>query len=237
MTQIDIDLEDPETLKLWVAVSELVERLPGRWVLIGGLMVQLHAVEHGVTDVRPTSDIDVLGQARPPGALSAIHAALRSDGFELVGPDLDGYAHRYERDGLIVDVLAPDGISTPPDLGTGLKAIGVPGGSQALTRSEVVTVTVEGRSFELRRPSLLGAVLIKARSLMVHHDPDSQREDLLRLLALIEDPRGMAADLLKTERKWLRDAEPRLNLPALSPLNIEQTRRATLAYRLLIGNH
>jgi hypothetical protein len=110
MTQIDIDLEDPETLKLWAAVSELVERLPGQWVLIGGLMVQLHAVEHGVTDVRPTSDIDVLGQARPPGAQSAIHAALRSDDFELVGPDLDGYAHRYERDGLIVDVLAPDGV-------------------------------------------------------------------------------------------------------------------------------
>jgi hypothetical protein len=69
--------------------------------------------------------------ARPPGTLSAIHAALCREGFELLGPDLDGYAHRYERAGLLVDVLAPDGINPPPDLGTGLKAIGVPGGSQA----------------------------------------------------------------------------------------------------------
>lgn len=79
---------------------------PGEWTLIGGLMVQLHAVEHGVTDVR----------------------AAR-------------------------------------------KAVGVPGGSQALSRSQIVTVTVRGRSFELRRPTLLGAILIKARSLMVHSDP------------------------------------------------------------------
>jgi hypothetical protein len=52
--------------------------------------------------------LPVLGQARPQGTLDSIDAALRGGGFESVGPDLDGYAHRYERDGLIVDVLAPD---------------------------------------------------------------------------------------------------------------------------------
>ena len=95
---------------------------------------------------------------------------------------------------------------------------------------------VEGRSFELRRPTLLGAVLIKTRSLMVHSDPETQREDLLRLLALIEDPRELAADLRKTERRWLRVAEPRLNLSGPSLLDAETMRRAGLAYRLLIGN-
>lgn len=236
MSEIDIDLDDRKTLELWAAVGELVERLPGQWVLVGGLMVQLHAIEHGVTDVRFTGDIDVLGQARPPGALSSIDAALRGEGFELVGPDLDGYAHRYEREGLTVDVLAPDGIKPPPDLGAGLKAIGVPGGSQAISRSETVTVNVAGRSFELRRPTLLGAVLIKARSLMIHSDPETQREDLLRLLALIEDPREMAADLRKTERNWLRVAEQHLNLSGPSLLDAETMRRAGLAYRLLIRN-
>jgi hypothetical protein len=47
----------------------LSERLPGEWVLIGGLMVQLLAIEQGVGDVRPTADIDVLGQGRPQGSL------------------------------------------------------------------------------------------------------------------------------------------------------------------------
>jgi hypothetical protein len=234
MNEIEIDLDDQETLKLWSAVGELVERLPGEWVLIGGLMVQLHALEHGVLDVRATADIDVLGQARPQGALRMIDESLRRDGFRMVGLDLDGYAHRYERDGLIVDVLAPDGVRPSPSLGAGVKAIGVPGGSQALSRSETVTVTVEGRSFELRRPTLLGAVLIKARSLMVHSDPEAQREDLLRLLALIEEPAQMAADLRKTERNWLHRTERRLDFSGVSLLDAQTMRRARLAYQLLI---
>lgn len=75
MSTIDIDLGDEQTLQLWTAVGELAERLPGEWTLIGGLMVQLHAVhavEHGITDVRPTIDIDILGQARPQHTLATI---------------------------------------------------------------------------------------------------------------------------------------------------------------------
>src|SRR6185312_13429527 len=69
----------------WATVCELVDVLPADWVLIGGLMVQIHAWERGVTDVRATVDVDVLGQARPPGALSEIDAGtqarrLRGDG-------------------------------------------------------------------------------------------------------------------------------------------------------------
>ncbi len=73
-------------------------------------------------------------------------------------------------------------------------------------------MTIEGRSFELRRPMLLGAVLIKARSLMVHSDPEAQREDLLALLAIVEEPRQMASELRGSERGWLRVAEQRLKL-------------------------
>jgi hypothetical protein len=95
-------------------------------------------------------------------------------------------------------------------------------------------VTVEGRTFELRRPTLLGAILIKARSLMVHRDPDAQREDLLRLLALVDDPRALAPELLKTERKWLRAAEERLAFDAPANLDAAIVRRARRAHQLLL---
>lgn len=234
MSRIEVDLDDEASRKLWKAVGNLVDRLPREWVLIGGLMVQLHALEHGITDVRATRDIDVLGQARPQGTLTAIDEILRAEGFEPIGPDLEGFAHRYERGDLIVDVLAPDGLNPAPDLGGGSKAVGVPGGSQALNRSEVVTVSVDGKEFELRRPTLLGAILIKARSIMRHEDPEAQREDLLRLLALVEDPRTMAADLKKTECKWLRQAEDRLNFDGLTLLDDATVRNARRAYRILI---
>jgi hypothetical protein len=235
VSQIDIDLEDRESVELWAALGELVERLPGEWVLIGGLMVQLHAIEHGVSDVRPTADIDLIGQARPQGSLGRIHAALESEGFAMVGPDVDGYAHRYERAGVIVDVLGPDGIRSPPVLGPGIVAVPAPGGTQALRRAETVTLSVGGRSFQLRRPTLLGAILIKARSLMVHTDPETQREDLLRLLALVDDPRKMAAGISKAERRWLRRAGGRLDPGGLSTLDPTNAQRAAQAYQLLLA--
>ena len=220
----------------WNAVAELVELLPADWVLIGGLMVQLHAWEHGVTDVRATIDVDVLGQARPQRALQAIDAALVKAGFQTAPPDMDGYAHRYVRDGLIVDVLAPDGIKPPATLDGSLKAVGVPGGSQALARAETVTVRIGDRLFELRRPTLLGAVLIKARSLLVHHDPEAQREDLLRLLSLVEDPRATAAEITRPERRWLRRAEPHLRFDDPSNLPAVAMRRARQTFRLLLAD-
>lgn len=234
MIEIVIDAADSATDRLWIAVGELAERLPAGWVLIGGLMVQLHAIEHGIVDVRPTRDIDVLGQARPPGALRALDAALRDGGFELHDPDADGYGYGW--DGIVVDLLSPDGIKPPPMLAGGVTAVGVPGGTQALERAEDVVIRVGERSFQLRRPTLLGAVLIKSRSLMVHHDAASQREDLLRLLSLIREPRELAAGLRDSERRWLRKAEMRLELRAVSLLTEDVHRRAELAYRLLTRN-
>ncbi|HEX5852991.1 MAG TPA: hypothetical protein VFY36_07860 [Solirubrobacteraceae bacterium] len=235
MIEIDIDPSNDESRRLWSSLGDLVALLPPGWVLIGGLMVQLHALEWSMGDVRATTDIDVLGQARPQGALVAIDRALRRHGFTPDWPDDDGYAHRYVRDALVVDVVAPDGMKPAPQLGTGRVAVEVPGGSQALVRQEEVTVRLGGNSFTLRRPTILGAILIKARSLMVHHDLESQREDLLMLLSLVQDPRAMARELTNSERSWLRTARERLAFDRPANVGSDRTRRARLALRLLIG--
>lgn len=87
----------------------------------------------------------------------------------------------------------------------------------------------------LRRPTLLGAILIKARSLLEHHDTEAQREDLLRLLSLVPDPRAMAAKLKRTERGWLRKAERPLRLDERTALDGALARRAGQTLRLLLA--
>jgi hypothetical protein len=234
MIEIEIEPSNDVSRRLWSNLGDLVALLPAGWVLIGGLMVQLHALEWSVGDVRATTDIDVLGQARPQGALAAIDRALRRDGFTPDWPDDRGHAHRYVRDGLVVDVVAPDGLKRAPQLGPGRVAVEVPGGSQALDRQEEVTVRLSGNSFTLRRPTLLGAILIKARSLMVHHDPESQREDLLMLLSLVQDPRAMAQELKASERTWLRAVRERLAFDRPANVGSDRIRRARLALGLLV---
>lgn len=71
---------------------------------------------------------------------------------------------------------------------------------------------------------------------MVHADPDAQREDLLRLLSLVNDPRAVATGLKSSERKWLRAAEQRLDLDGPSRLDGDQMRLARLTFRLLVGH-
>lgn len=224
MAEIELGLTDDHSRRLWSSVADLTELLPANWVLVGGLMVQLYALEAGVDGIRATMDVDVLGEGRPPGALAAIDEALGRDGFELQLP-ADGVVRRYLRGALIVDVLVPDGMRD---------GIGVPGGSQALARSESVTIRLDGRSFVLRRPTLLGAILIKARSLLVHRDPEAQREDLLLLLSLVDDPRAMSEQMKRSERRWLRDATERLEFDRPANIGADRIRLARLTHRLLL---
>jgi len=73
-------------------------------------------------------------------------------------------------------------------------------------------VVIEGERTLLQRPTLLGAILLKARSLNVHSRPEDQREDLVTLLGLLSDPRSVLPDLNPKERKWLLAAESKLKL-------------------------
>jgi len=155
------------------------------------------------------------------------------------GGDL-GY--RFEVDGAIVEVLGPDGVKTDPKTIGKHTTIEVPGGTQALKRSEIVMVSVEGGpAVAMRRPSLLGAILIKARVVArARKDKfESDRQDLILLLGLVEDPRMLATEggLKRSERQWLRAIEAKIDFrdPALSDLFSPETlTRAEQAYRLLV---
>ncbi|HEY5261192.1 MAG TPA: hypothetical protein VIJ33_03705 [Solirubrobacteraceae bacterium] len=111
---IQIELIDPDAMELWRTVAKVAAALgrDRRWCLVGGLMVALFAIE-AQQNQRATTDIDVLAdaRARPSGTtwaadhLTALGATLHEP--QAFDPD---HGFRFELDGQIVDVLAPDGL-------------------------------------------------------------------------------------------------------------------------------
>jgi hypothetical protein len=191
-------------------------------------------------DCTRTSTPPNLGDARQrPSATEKIGETLSGLGGHLADPPSTNakLGHRFEVDGQIVDVLGPDGLRKPPLTLAGHETIEVPGGTQALRRCETVSVTVDGlEPVAIRRPSLLGAILLKARAVKVHHRQDDQTQDLILLLSFVEDPRSMARELSGKESRWLGDAAARLDFddPSLRRLLPDQTlQEASLALDLL----
>ena len=238
VSPIKIHPGDESAKKLWEAVAKLANHFPQQgWCLVGGLMVQLHAFEHAASP-RPTSDIDLLGDTRArPSVTEHLGQAIDELGGELVEPPSTDpkLGQRFEIDGQTIDVLGPDGLKASPHTLGKQVTVQIPGGTQALHRSESVEVSVDGDPpFRVLRPSLLGAILLKARALRVHSRPEDQREDLALLLSFVADPSALASELRGSEPRWLREAEELLRLDErVGRLDEPTVRRARQALGLL----
>ncbi len=225
-------------LELWAALIELASLRPGEWSLVGGQMVFLHAMEHGVTPPRVSTDLDVLVNARVvAGGVRQFVLAIEGIGFELDGVSPEGLAHRYRRHAVSIDVLAPEGLGRRADLRTTPpgRTLQVPGGTQALSRTELLPVRVGGVTGMIPRPSLLGAIVCKAVAVQVDDAPEAQRQDLALLLSLVADPLAMSAQMTAKDRKRLR-ARSDFGDPALQAwrsLSPEGAARGRATYALL----
>ncbi len=136
-------------------------------------------------------------------------AVLDDLGFTVTpGAAMSGVARRFERDGVPVDVLAPDGVGARADLRlTGnLNAIEIRGGTAALSHSARMEVDHRGRAGIIMRPHLPGALLIKTAAHRSDRSPDASRHlhDLAFLLSLVADPMSARQDLGPKGRAWLR---------------------------------
>jgi hypothetical protein len=194
---------------------DLGEQSEVPWTLIGGQMVLLHALEHGTFPPQVSQDGDVIADVRAaPDALKRLVAILGSLAFTSAGMSPDGIAHRYQRLSrhpmrpLSIDVLAPEGIGRRADLKTTPpgRTVQVPGGTQALNRTQRVRVQVGDRAGAVPRPTLLGAVVTKAAACGLPADVSRHLRDLALLCALIEDPFAVRDELTPGDRKCLRYA-------------------------------
>ena len=226
--------------ELWDVLIEVTALRPNEWTLIGGQMVYLHALEQGETPPRVSTDLDVLVNARVvTGGTAAFVAELVGRGFEMDGSSPDGIAHRYRRRGVSIDVLAPDGLGVRTDLTTTPpnRTICVPAGKQALDRTQLLPVRTATRQGMVPRPSLLGALVAKAMAVDVDDEPETQRQDFVFLLALVEDPAGIADTLTSKDRKRIRmrselASDTHAAWRSLTPV---QRDRARATYTILCG--
>jgi hypothetical protein len=195
----------------WHALMDLHERLPRHWTLVGGQMVHLHCAEHGVNPERPTEDADTVLDVRAArDILAQFTGALADLGFEPHTSG-DGLQHRWTRpaDAAQIDVLLPDGVgerAAARQGAGGAPTLETPGGSQALTRSESVAVTVSGRTGQVRRPHLVGALVMKAAAHMAVGDAGRarHRRDFVTLAALVSARDLREVELGPKDRQRLR---------------------------------
>lgn len=115
---VRVEPATPEADRLWAMALDLAVDFGAdrEWSLIGGLMVQLHGFERE-DDLRPTTDIDILGAARKPPAMTEQMASILIDkGAEVAMPPRSKpeVGYRFQLDGEVVEILAPDGLRADP---------------------------------------------------------------------------------------------------------------------------
>jgi hypothetical protein len=200
----------PEQTASWLGVLDLYDRLSDGWTLIGGQLVHLYCAERGRFPERPTNDADTVIDVRAdPEMLHTFTKALTGLGFESAGISAEGSQHRWIRDRASIDVLIPEGVGERANKRqgvTGSPTLPTAGGTQALQRSEVVAVTVDGREGFVRRPNLIGALVVKAAAHGNAGDPGvaRHRRDFVVLAGMITVADFRDENLTRKDRQRMR---------------------------------
>ncbi|NSX29528.1 hypothetical protein [Gardnerella vaginalis] len=188
------------------------------WLLTGGLMIQLHAIMNGIT-ARPTSDADLLIDViSNKDNVRKVYNALKNLGFSLQ-TGLTGYATRLRnQNNDVVDLLIAD--HTPKKLFGFLnifntQLLSMPGGSQAINRSMLVTLIDRHENNEamLRIPDLLGALILKSAAYKADNMGNREKHlyDAALIASLIDNPDSEASRLhSKNDYKRLRFLKSKL---------------------------
>jgi hypothetical protein len=212
-------------------------------------MVQLHAVVAGLPVVRPTNDVDVLLHVETgPGRAATVARALEELGYTL-RPSIDartGTAHRFVRDGAVVDLVTSGSESSVVDVVAadhapprtlerlrGHDLVQVAGGTQALRRTVDAELEITGpTATRISVPDAFGALILKAAA---HKTDTRDRErhltDAAVLLACVDPfeertPSGSDRSRLLHLREHL--ADPTAPAWLLLPEEARRTGRAAL---------
>jgi len=193
----------------WTTVFEVARAIDvSDWVLVGGLMVQLHARRASIPPPRATKDVDLIADVLTNrSSFGSIGSALTSIGFEVAVPDARTEPiYRFTRGEEQVDVMVADHL--PSGMKPRLRArpaFAVDGGAQALSRRDTFVVSSTSGTITIDAPDVLGALIGKGAAFMVdQRDRGRHVEDAAVLLASIDSIGGLDLTLNTNDRKRLR---------------------------------
>lgn len=202
-----LDPQDERSWEEFLAIAPLLDEAVGEaWCLIGAQMVRVHATLAGLDPPRLSRDLDLLGDSRArPRATKEIAGVLEARHFEAVGPNQFGTVHGFRLVGddgaVVIDVFAPDNLGSRAQRTTSGNAntLSAPGGTFALRTATALPLELQRldgqrRHGRIRLPSMAGAIGIKACAVGVSNATNDQLDDLILLLSLVADPRGMRAE-------------------------------------------
>ena len=204
-----INIGDDDLLLPWSTVFDVIEATDiNDWVLVGGLMVQLHARRASIPPPRATKDVDlVVNVAANHSSVTSIASALTTIGFEPVVPvSRKEPIYRFQRDGEQVDMMVADHLPSQLKPRFMMRpTFAVTSGEQSLRRRDTFVVTSTSRTVTLGAPDVLGALIGKgAASLVDSRDPGRHLDDAAVLLATIESVGELnLTDLSGNDRKRL----------------------------------
>lgn len=214
------------------------------WTLIGGLMVFTLCAEYGSPFTRPTGDADIaVGVFTHRRGLSRVTSLLRAAGFDDVTPPALGrsqqLSYRWAREGVSFDIGVPPKANDQRTVATsvtGYAAVELPATQQALRRTQRLPVRIDQDAGYVRRPDLLGAVIVKAAAAGADtREPGRHREDLVSLadtLAHSGEHLRFAAQLRPRDRARLRMALSRITRKEWREARDPEAAEAALRYLL-----
>lgn len=198
-------IEVPDEEEPWPVVFEVAGSTPaGSWVLVGGLMVHVHALRAGITPSRPTSDVDLLVDVVAVN-ISAVAGPLQSLGFRPATGASSDSIHRFIRDGDVVDVMVERGARAR----WAMKPVfAAPAARQAIERSDRYELRGRASTAQIAVPDALGALVAKAAAYEVDsRDRRRHLEDIAVLLASSGGARRLQLERLTSkDRQHLRPA-------------------------------
>jgi len=205
----EVDIGDDDLLPPWTTVFEVARAIDvSDWVLVGGLMVQLHARRASIPPPRATKDVDLIADVMTNrSSFGAIASALTGIGFEVTVPDArNAPIYRFTRGDEQVDVMVADHLpSRMQPRFRARPAFAVDGGAQALDRRDSFAIRSTRGPIAISAPDILGALIGKGAAFMVdQRDSGRHLEDAAVLLASIDSVGDLDLTLSANDRKRLR---------------------------------